>query len=215
MVLVWFAERKKPRLYRTLQEAWANLVEAGMEGFQGLGFPVRMQVWSAEIGVEEFLSEPFFPKEFLEGLRRTWKMGNREPMMGALRGILMYLALKRRWERVRLLIAQELYHLSKTPFLYPTFVGGEDGKYYGVATFYGRYPVFTVENGIAQSIETSLRSLSLRRMDTYAKGPFSGYTRWLPAEFPPKEEETEEPDPRKWTPIPEFAFALPGEGVPR
>lgn len=203
MVLVWFAHRKKPRIYRNPQEAWSDLLLLGREGFHGVGLPIRMQAWASEMDMDTFAhSGEFFPIDFVESIYRNWQSGYREPMLALVRGLLMYVVLKPRWERLATLVMGAMVREGKQPQMGMAFVrNAEDGSVVAVATFYGRYPIFTLHEGISQRYEDLIRSLGLRRMDSFRRARFQGYIRWIPVEYPP-EEEAEEVDAAKWVPVP-------------
>lgn len=204
MVLVWFSQRKKPRIYRTPQEAWSDLLQLGLGGFHGVGLPKRIQAWASEMDFETFAhSGEFFPGEFIEGIYRFWRQGEREPMLALVRGLLMYVALKPRWEKVLALVSGSLLREGRMPQVGAAFVRDLDsGEVVAVGTFYGRYPIFTVKEGLSQKEEEALRAFGLRRMDSYRRARFPGYIRWIPTEYPPEEEGATEGDIRSWTPVP-------------
>lgn len=204
MVLIWFAHRKKPRIYHTPQEAWSDLLQLGLGGFHGVGLPVRMQAWASEMDFHTFAhSGEFFPADFVESIYRHWRQGEREPMLALVRGLLMYVVLKPRWEKVLTLVAASLLQAGKSPQVGKAVVRElESGDVVAVGTFYGRYPVFTLRESLSQAQEEILRGIGLRRMDSYRRARFPGYTRWIPAEYPPEEEGEGEADVRSWVPVP-------------
>lgn len=205
MVLVWYAHRKKPRIYRTPQEAWDDIYANGKAGFASTGFPIRIQAWASEMDLESFAhSGEFFPKEFVDWVKESWRRGDRMPMLALVRGLLMYVALRPRWERVQsLVVGWAVSRGLGVRTVRAAVLDAESGRLLAVAGFYGRYPTFTLDAQFSVAHEDVLRHLLLRRIDSSTKRLFQGYIRWVPSEFPAVDEEAEAEEEGYWVQMPE------------
>ncbi len=201
-MVVWFRKRKKPRFYRTPQEAWLDFVELAHGGFAKVGLPLRVQIYATEVDADSFF-QAFFPEDVRQGILGDYHSGKPEAMLAALRGLLLYAMYRQRFQAFLVLTVGAMLAEGRDPLTSSSSVkDAGTGEVVATGTFYGRYPVFVVHARYSHGLEDRYRALGLRRLDRGKRPAVQGYVRWLPTEFQVEEEEEAGEAPEAWEALP-------------
>lgn len=208
MIALWLKNLKTPLIGHSVEEVWQLLLKEREKG--NVKLPEKLQVWEEEVPFSFFASHEFFPNGFMDEIENSRKRGEHLPTLLLIRGFLMYGALRGRLEKLKSLCRKHLAQEGKEVIQGASFLKDpSDGSYFLVATFYGRYPVFTVQSKISIDLEEDIRALALKRMDSFSKPFLNKYVRWIPEEFSVVSQDGFASD--EWSSMPHFQGLFDGE----